>query len=161
MSAPARLAPPDVLSALRRDGWLPRPPYTLPPGRPWIVALIGAPGSAGVTDFTTTVAVDPGIRVICVPCVVSRPASVHAALRSAAALHPTAVAIVRGGGDQVTAFDDPGIVMALARYPIYTVLGVGHATDVVAAGAAVDHEAITPTAAAYWFRDQRRAAPAR
>lgn len=156
MSAPALLAPPDVLTALRRDGWLPRPPYTLPPGRPWTVALIGAPGSAGVTDFTTTVAADPGIRVVFVPCVVSRPASIHAALRHAAELMPMCVAIVRGGGERVTAFDDPGIVMALARYPIYTVLGVGHATDVVAAGAAVDHEAITPTAAAYWLLEQRR-----
>lgn len=49
----------------------------------------------------------------------------------------------------MTAFDDTDIAKALARYPVCTALGVGHATDVVAAGAAVDHEAITPTATAY------------
>lgn len=157
MSAPR---PPalDILARLHEDGWLPRPPYTLPTqGEPWDIHVVGSPGTAGLTDFLLTMQSDPGLRVHLLPCAISDPDSVLGALAIAHRGCAAALAIVRGGGERLEhVFGDARVVTCLACWPSYTVLGVGHATDTVLAGQVVDHEAITPTAAAQWLIDARR-----
>ncbi len=157
MSASPPLAV-DILARLHEDGWLPRPPYTLPThGAPWTVHVVGSPGTAGLTDFLLTVQSEPGLRVQVRPCTISDPNSVLDALAAARRGSAAVLAIVRGGGEHLDhVFNNARVVTALAQWPSYTVLGVGHATDTVLAGQVVDHEAITPTAAAHWLLEARR-----
>ena len=158
MSAP-RAPEPDILAILRDEGWIPRPPYTLPTtGGRWGIQVVGSPDSAGLADFVSTAQTEPGLQVVSFPCAISDPQSVWNALVSARRHMATALVVVRGGGDGLGVFDDPRVVRTLALWPTYTVLGVGHATDHVLAGQVVDHEAITPTAAAQWLIDARRRA---
>lgn len=161
MSAPR---PPalDLLARLHDDGWLPRPPYTLPThGERWTVQVVGSPGTPGLTDFLLTLQSEPGLRAHLLPCAISDPDSVLGALAIAHRGCAAALAIVRGGGERLElVFNDARVVTCLARWPSYTVLGVGHATDTVLAGQVVDHEAITPTAAAQWLLDAQRRARA-
>ena len=161
MSAP-RAPEPDILATLRDEGWIPRPPYTLPTtGGRWGIQVVGSPDSAGLADFVATVETESGLEVVSFPCAISHPDSVLDALGSARRRDAVALVVVRGGGDRLDVFNDPRVVRRLALWLTYTVLGVGHATDQVLAGQVVDHEAITPTAAAQWLIDARRRAETR
>lgn len=153
--------PPDPLAELRAAGRLPRPPYAFPAlPRPWRVWVLSNERSAGYADFGATLAGAPGLQVRLRPVALTDPRSIYQGLAQVGQdLDATAVVLVRGGGDGLAVFDDPLVLYGLAECPHYTILGVGHASDTVLAGQAVDHEAITPTAAAQFLLAQRQACP--
>lgn len=153
--------PPDPLAELRAQGRLPRPPYAFPAlPLPWRVWVLSSPQSAGYADFCATLAEAPGIQMRLEPVSLAHPHSIWDGLQHAGHdIGATAVVIVRGGGDTLAVFDDRLVLYGLADCPHYTILGVGHASDTVLAGQAVDHEAITPTAAAQFLLAQRQACP--
>lgn len=152
---------PDPLAALRAEGRLPRPPYAFPAlPLPWRLWVLSNAQSAGYADFCAILADVPGIQIRLQPVALTNPRSIWEALHHAGQdITATAVVLVRGGGDGLAVFDDRLVLYGLADCPHYTILGVGHASDTVLAGQAVDHEAITPTAAAQFLRAQRQACP--
>ena len=152
---------PNPLAELRAAGRLPRPPYAFPAlPQPWRLWVISSEHSAGYADFCATVADVPGLQIRLIPVALTDPRAIYQALDQAAHdLAATAVVLVRGGGDGLAVFDDRLVLSGLADCPHYTILGVGHASDTVLAGQAVDYEAITPTAAAQFLLAQRQACP--
>jgi exonuclease VII large subunit len=153
--------PPDPLADLRAAGRLPRPPYAFPAlPLPWRLWVLSSERSAGYADFCATLAGVPGLQIRLQPVALTDPRSIYQGLAQASQdLDATAVVLVRGGGEGLAVFDDPLVLYGLAECPHYTLLGVGHASDTVLAGQAVDHEAITPTAAAQFLLAQRQACP--
>ena len=157
------VSPEDPLARLRTLGLLPRPPYAFPAlPIPWRIVVVSSPPSAGYADFAAVLDGVAGITLRLIPTALHDPLAVSHAI--AAAGHDTgatALAVVRGGGDGLDVFNAWPVLYALADAPHFTVLGVGHASDTVLAGQAVDHEAITPTAAAAFLAAQRRDCPVR
>lgn len=153
--------PPDPLAELAQLGLWPRPPYAFPAlPIPWTVAVVASPGSDSAADVQAVLGSVPGIYLLWVPATVHHPAHLAHAIRTASESPEALVLlVVRGGGNDLRAFNDRRVLVALAASPVFTVLGVGHAADSVLAGRVVDHEAITPTAAAAFIAAQRRACP--
>ena len=71
---------------------------------------------------------------------------------------PEVIVIVRGGGDadDLAAFNDEGLVRAIAGSRIPTLVGVGHEIDVTLADLVADLRAATPTNAAQLLVPDRR-----
>lgn len=71
---------------------------------------------------------------------------------------PEVIVIVRGGGDpdDLAAFNDEGLVRAIAASRIPTLVGVGHEIDTTLADLAADLRAATPTNAAQLLVPDRR-----
>ncbi|MES2876255.1 MAG: exodeoxyribonuclease VII large subunit [Patescibacteria group bacterium] len=71
---------------------------------------------------------------------------------------PEVIVIVRGGGDadDLAAFNDEGLVRAIASSRIPTLVGVGHEIDVTLADMVADVRAATPTNAAQLLVPDRR-----
>lgn len=71
---------------------------------------------------------------------------------------PEVIVIVRGGGDadDLAAFNDEGLVRAIASSRIPTLVGVGHEIDVTLADLVADVRAATPTNAAQLLVPDRR-----
>lgn len=71
---------------------------------------------------------------------------------------PEVIVIVRGGGDadDLAAFNDEGLVRAIAASRIPTLVGVGHEMDVTLADLVADVRAATPTNAAQLLVPDRR-----
>lgn len=71
---------------------------------------------------------------------------------------PEVIVIVRGGGDadDLAAFNDEGLVRAIAASRIPTLVGVGHEIDVTLADMVADVRAATPTNAAQILVPDRR-----
>jgi exodeoxyribonuclease VII large subunit len=71
---------------------------------------------------------------------------------------PEVIVIVRGGGDadDLAAFNDEGLVRAIAGSRIPTLVGVGHEIDVTLADMVADLRAATPTNAAQLLVPDRR-----
>ena len=114
---------------------------------PWRLALIGQPQSKGWEDVTIKLMDNPAIEIHQIPVNLGQATSIVAGIQQAGQEQCHAILVVRGGGDLDT-FDEPAIVRALAQSPIYTIAGIGHASDRVLVNAAVDYAATTPTDAA-------------
>ncbi|MBC7512076.1 exodeoxyribonuclease VII large subunit [Candidatus Saccharibacteria bacterium] len=71
---------------------------------------------------------------------------------------PEVIVIVRGGGDadDLAAFNDEGLVRAIAASRIPTLVGVGHEIDITLADMVADVRAATPTNAAQILVPDRR-----
>jgi len=153
--------PIDPLADLRALGLWPRPPYDFPAlPIPWTLPVVASPGSASAADVDAVLGALAGITLIWRFTSVHDPHALAGTIRAAAAIPAaTALLVVRGGGADLRAFNDRRVLLALAGAPLFTILGVGHAADTVWAGRVVDHEAITPTAAAAFVAAQRRACP--
>ncbi len=136
------------------------------PVRPPVIALVTSPTGAVRHDVATVLARRwPMARLLLVPCQVqgtAAPASIVAALRaleahvaeSAAAGRgaeaPSVTIVARGGGspEDLWAFNDEGVVRAVAEHALPVVAGIGHETDVTLTDFAADVRAPTPSAAA-------------
>jgi exodeoxyribonuclease VII large subunit len=119
------------------------------------VGVVTSASGAAVHDIVTTLARRaPHVRVVIYPSVVQgaeAPAALLRALAQAARRREVDVLIVaRGGGsiEDLWAFNDEGVVRAVAAMPMPTLAGVGHETDVTLVDFAADRRAATPTAAA-------------
>ena len=96
----------------------------------------------------------PLVRVVLAPCAVQgveAPPQIVKALQALNAQNEVDVIIVaRGGGslEDLWAFNDEGVVRAIADSAIPVITGIGHETDFTLSDFAADVRAATPTAAA-------------
>jgi exodeoxyribonuclease VII large subunit len=129
---------------------------------PFNIALVGAPGSDGVTDALAVLessgiafrvaTFDTPVQGSHAPLRIKEALSAVLALRSA----PDAVVLVRGGGARadLAAFDDPGLAEFLCAYPIPVLTGIGHEADTTVCDLVAHHTERTPTGLATWLRDR-------
>jgi exodeoxyribonuclease VII large subunit len=127
------------------------------PAWPRRIGLVTSPGAAALHDVTTTLSRRiPHVPVLFSPAAVQgagAPKELMAALEklSTSTSQPVdVILLVRGGGsmDDLWAFNDEGLVHAIARSAVPVICGVGHETDFTLADFAADLRAPTPTAAA-------------
>jgi exodeoxyribonuclease VII large subunit len=119
------------------------------------VALITSLGAAALRDVVVTLSrLAPRIRVRLYPCLVQGPEA-PGQLRAqllAADQDPQAdvIVMVRGGGslEDLWAFNDEALAMAISACAHPVIVGVGHESDVTIADLVADLRAATPTAAA-------------
>lgn len=78
------------------------------------------------------------------------PPTIIDALRTAEAMRPDAILLVRGGGsfEELMCFNDEGVARAIAACAVPIVTGIGHEPDTTIADKVADKRASTPTAAA-------------
>lgn len=129
------------------------------------VALIGpAGGDAALSDTRSVLeTLDDTVVVTTTRIPMGGDKAVLAFSTALAAVRPDAdlVLVVRGGGaaSDLDAWNDPATVERIANCPIPIVCGLGHATDITAAGLVAHHGAVTPTAAAHWVLHALAAQP--
>jgi exodeoxyribonuclease VII large subunit len=134
------------------------------PELPAHIGVISSTQAAGYTDFITILNERfGGIRLtVCNTLVqgVNAPGQLTRALRhlNETADAPDVIVIVRGGGDpdDLAAFNDEGLVRAIAASRVPTLVGVGHEIDTTLADLAADVRAATPTNAAQILVPDRR-----
>lgn len=127
----------------------PVPPY---PGR---IACITSPTGAAVRDVIKVAGSrNPGVDLVIIPSAVQgieAPERIVKAFSMIPRIAPVdLVMLVRGGGsrDDLSAFDDPDVVRAVASCPVPVIVGVGHQIDVTLADSAADCRCSTPSEAA-------------
>lgn len=125
------------------------------PAHPRALGVVTSLGAAALHDVLTAIARRaPQVRVVVYPSPVQGPESparlVQAIATAVARDEVDALIVCRGGGslEDLWAFNDEGLVRAIAACPLPVVCGVGHETDVTLAELAADLRAPTPTAAA-------------
>ena len=81
------------------------------------------------------------------------PLSVIESLEIAKTHHVDLIVIIRGGGspDDLSGFNDEGLIRALFKCPIPIITGIGHETDTVLSDYVSDVRAETPSAAAHYI----------
>ena len=130
------------------------------PAYPRRIGVVTSTSGAAIRDVRDVLARRwPLAEMVVAPAAVQgeqAPAAIVAALRALAADETLDLAlVVRGGGsaDDLSAFNDEGVVRAVFGFPAPVVTGIGHETDSTLADFAADVRAPTPSAAA------ERAAP--
>ncbi len=125
------------------------------PFLPDAIGVVTSPTGAAVHDILTTLHRRfPHLRVVISPAAVQgaeAPQGLVEALALLAKHGGIDVAIIgRGGGasEDLAAFNDEGVVRAVADFPLPIVSAVGHEVDVSLCDLAADLRAATPTAAA-------------
>ena len=125
------------------------------PAFPRAVGIVTSLGAAALHDVLTTLARrSPHVQVVVYPSLVqgdAAPAALCAAIEQASRRAEVDVLILcRGGGslEDLWAFNDERVVLAVAACAMPLVCGVGHETDVTLSDLAADLRAPTPTAAA-------------
>jgi exodeoxyribonuclease VII large subunit len=125
------------------------------PFLPRTIGIVTSRAGAALHDVLTTISRRfPCCRVVLAAAVVQggdAPKSIVAALDLLARFGACDVVIVgRGGGaaEDLAAFNDEGVVRAIAAFPVPTVSAVGHEVDTTLSDLAADRRAATPTAAA-------------
>jgi exodeoxyribonuclease VII large subunit len=119
------------------------------------VALVTSPGAAALRDVVVTLSkLAPRVRIRLYPSLVQgseAPEQLRAQL-VAADQDPQVdvIAMVRGGGslEDLWAFNDEALAMAISTCAHPVIVGVGHESDVTIADLVADLRAATPTAAA-------------
>lgn len=96
---------------------------------------------------------NPLVELDVVGCSVQGPGAAETigrALRVAAAAHPDAILLVRGGGsfEDLMTFNDEGLARAVAACPVPVITGIGHEPDTSICDMVSDRRCSTPTAAA-------------
>ena len=125
------------------------------PAFPRAVGIVTSLGAAALHDVLTTLTRrSPHVQVVVYPSLVqgdAAPAALCAAIEQASRRAEVDVLILcRGGGslEDLWAFNDERVVLAVAACAMPLVCGVGHETDVTLSDLAADLRAPTPTAAA-------------
>jgi exodeoxyribonuclease VII large subunit len=134
------------------------------PAFPRRLGVITSTAGAALHDVLTALARRaPQVSVVIYPSVVqgeAAPAALVQALATANARKEVdALLLVRGGGslEDLWAFNDEGLVRAVAASALPIICGVGHETDFSLADLAADLRAPTPTAAAELAAPEREA----
>jgi exodeoxyribonuclease VII large subunit len=124
------------------------------PAVPARIAIVTSPSGAALRDMLNVIRRRwPALEVILCPTPVQgddAPYGIVQALAAANSLRPDLIIIARGGGsmEDLWAFNDEGVVRAIAASGLPVVSGVGHETDFTLADFAADLRAPTPSAAA-------------
>ncbi len=134
-----------------------------PPRLPRRIGVITSLQAAALRDVLITLARRaPQIPVVIYPAPVQgpdAPAALIAALeRAGERAECEVLLLVRGGGsiEDLWAFNDEALALALAVSPIPVICGVGHESDVTIADFVADRRAPTPTGAAEMAAPERR-----
>ncbi len=97
------------------------------------VGLIAGATTAGRADFharTAAAGLNLELHELAVPIGgPAAPTAIAAALARLAARNLDCICIIRGGGADLTTFDDPGLARAIASSHVPVIVGIGHATD--------------------------------
>lgn len=125
------------------------------PRWPQRIGLVTSPTGAALRDMLNTIRRRyPLVAVILAPTQVQgeeAPAGIVAALKSLNKnCHPDVILLARGGGsiEDLWAFNDERVALAIAESAVPVISGVGHETDFTIADFVADLRAPTPTAAA-------------
>ena len=124
------------------------------PAFPRAVGIVTSLGAAALHDVLTTLTRRSHVQVVVYPSLVqgdAAPAALCAAIEQASRRAEVDVLILcRGGGslEDLWAFNDERVVLAVTACAMPLVCGVGHETDVTLSDLAADLRAPTPTAAA-------------
>lgn len=126
------------------------------------IGVVTSLGAAALRDVMVTLGRHaPRIPVTVFPSLVQgadAPTTLINALGRAANTPIDLLILARGGGslEDLWAFNDERLLRAIAAFPVYTVTGVGHETDLSLADLVADYRAATPTAAALWASQQEQ-----
>ncbi len=125
------------------------------PQFPHTIGIVTSPSGAALQDMLNVLrARYPLAEVILAPASVQgaqAPGEIVLALQQLNAVeHPDVILVARGGGslEDLWAFNDEGVVCAIAASEKPVITGIGHETDFTLADFAADLRAPTPTAAA-------------
>jgi exodeoxyribonuclease VII large subunit len=125
------------------------------PSHPQIIAVVTSPTAAAWGDIQRTLSYRyPGLHVLFAPAIVQgeqAPASIAAAIaRVNQDSRAEVLILARGGGavEDLSCFNDEGVVRAIVQSQIPVIAGIGHQRDESLADLAADFSAHTPTAAA-------------
>lgn len=125
------------------------------PERPATIGLVTSASGAALQDILNTLRRRyPLVRVVLAPCAVQGEEAPPQIVRSLGLLNEQnqaeLIIVARGGGslEDLWAFNDEGVVRAIADSTIPVITGIGHETDFTLADFAADMRAATPTAAA-------------
>jgi exodeoxyribonuclease VII large subunit len=140
---------------LEADGWFDEERKRPLPERPKIIGIVTSATGAALQDMLNTLRGRYRLAdVVIAPAAVQgmeAPGEIIAALRRLnRQIHPDVILVARGGGsmEDLWAFNDEGVVHAIAESDAPVVTGIGHETDFTLADFAADVRAPTPTGAA-------------
>ena len=122
------------------------------PALPRRIGVVTSKSGAAVRDIIRTVQRRFPVPILVADAAVqgaSAPAEIVRAIRAICQTDVDVLIVGRGGGaaSDLAAFNDEGVVRAIAACPVPTISAVGHEVDFSLADLAADHRAATPTAA--------------
>jgi hypothetical protein len=116
------------------------------------LAVVTGVGSVAVDDVRAQLReAEDDLAVEVVRVSMHRPAEVARAIRNTADVH--AVALTRGGGQDVHELDAEELIAAVASSPVPVLVALGHASDELVLGRVADASFLTPTALGAWLRE--------
>lgn len=140
---------------LEADGWFDEERKRPLPERPKVIGIITSATGAALQDMLNTLRGRYCLaEVVIAPAAVQgvdAPGEIVAAINKLNRdIHPDVILLARGGGsmEDLWAFNNEGVVFAVAESETPVITGIGHETDFTLADFAADVRAPTPTGAA-------------